>query len=49
MNNEHRVMTEDEMALAKATGSVSVRIVTLDGFRPEMTQEEFEEYLKQAN
>lgn len=49
MNQEQEAMTEAELALARATGSVSVRIVKLDGFRPEMTQEEFEEYLKQAN
>lgn len=43
---EHRVMTEAEMALAKATGSRSVTIrPELRGFDPEMTQEEFENYL----
>ena len=49
MNQEQRVMTENEMALAKATGAVSVKITKLEGFRPEMTQQEFEDYLKQAN
>lgn len=43
---ENRVMTEAEMALAKATGARSVTIhPELRGFDPEMTQEEFEEYL----
>lgn len=43
---EHRVMTEAEMALAKATGARSVTIKPeLRWFDPEMTQEEFEEYL----
>ena len=48
MENENRVMTQDEMAMAKATGAVFVTIrKPLVGFRPEMTQEEFEEYLNQ--
>lgn len=48
MEQEFRTMTEAEMAMAKATGA---RVVTirpaLTGFRPDMTQEEFEEYLNQ--
>jgi hypothetical protein len=47
MEKEFRTMTEAEMIMAKATGAVTVTIRELSGFRPDMTQEEFEEYLNQ--
>jgi hypothetical protein len=43
MNKENRVMTRDELALAKATGSVFTRIIESDCTTPEKQDQFFED------